>query len=456
MSASEMRPSQTGPGLSRTDTLVGIDPSEAEKGTAPPAPASGSGSSGAVQEVHVIPEGGFKAWSTVVGAWLVMMSTFGYIASFGVFQALYVEDLLSNYTASDISWIGGVQILLMFAVAVPAGRLFDAHHFRAIMVTGSVLHVGCCFALSGAQPGKYYQYMLSQGLGQGIACGLMYLPAVAVMAHHFAKKRAFVIGIVFTGGALGGVIFPILLNNVFQTNSFRWGVRAGGFFLLGILTIANLLMHSHYNPAHKSMAKPSILTLLRDRVYVVSMVSALCSGWGLFFPFFYLQLYATSHGMNQTIAFYTIAITNAGSVLGRILPNTFADRFGPITCQIPSQFISAGLIFALFGVKDQGSLIAFAVLYGIFSGAVFSLFAPMLVVMADSMAEVGIRMGLAFCVMGIAGLTGNPINGALIGSGPVFSWWKAITFSGIALFTGACLMTTTRYLLQQKRQKRWV
>ncbi|KZP00822.1 MFS general substrate transporter [Calocera viscosa TUFC12733] len=450
------KPSQDAPGLSRTDTLVGAEAGDVEKGNTATASTSGNENSDALQPIHVIPEGGLKAWTTLAGAWLVMIATFGYIASFGVFQALYVEDRLSNYSASSIAWIGGVQILLIFAMGIPAGRLFDAHHFRATMVAGSVIHVGCCFALSAAQPGQYYQYFLSQGLGQGIACGLMYLPAVAVLSHHFAKKRALVIGVAFTGSALGGVIFPILLNNVFQTNGFQWGVRAAGFFLLGILTVANLLMYPHYNPAHKTMAKPSIMKLLKDRVYLTSMVSALCSGWGLFFPFFYLQLYASSHGMSQTIAFYTIAITNAGSVLGRITPNVFADRFGPITCQIPSQFISAALIFALFGVKDQGSLIAFAVLYGIFSGAVFSLFAPMLAIMADSMAEIGIRMGLAFFVMGVAGLTGNPINGALIGNGPEYAWWKAIVFSGIALFSGACLMTLTRHFLQEKRQKRWV
>ncbi|KZP00836.1 MFS general substrate transporter [Calocera viscosa TUFC12733] len=438
------KPSHDSTAPSRTDTLVPGEISDVEKGENPAASASGSEDSTALQPVHVIPEGGWKAWSTVAGAWLIMMSTFGYIQSFGVFQALYVEDRLSNYSASTIAWIGGAQVFLIFAMGIPAGRLFDAHHFRATMITGSVLLVGCCFALSAAQPGQYYQYFLSQGLGQGIACGLMYLPGVAVLSQHFAKKRALAIGVAFTGGALG------------RTNGFEWGVRAAGFFLLGNLTLGNLLMHSNYNPAHKTMAKPSIMTLLKDRVYVTAMASGLGTGWGLFFPFFFLQLYASSHGMSQTIVFYTIAITNAGAVLGRIVPNLLADRFGPITCQIPPQFISAALIFALFGVKDQGSLIAFAVLYGIFSGAVLSLYAPMLVTMADSMAEVGIRMGVAFCVMGIAGLTGNPINGALLGSGPEYAWWKAIVFSGISLVTGACLMTLTRRFLQEKRQKRWV
>jgi len=410
---------------------------------------------GPLQE-HVILDGGWKAWSTVLGASLVMMCSFGYVNSFGVFQAVYVEELLSNYSTSDIAWIGSMQIFLVFGMGIPAGMLFDAHKFRTSMVVGSVLHIGCCFGLSAAQPGQYYQYFLSQGLGQGIATGLIYLTAIGVISHHFQKRRALATGIVFTGTGIGGVVFPIMLNQVFQSRGFVWGVRAAGFFLLGALLLANLLMHPHYNPAHKKAPKPSIVTLMKDKAYSIGTIGAFIAGFGLLFPFFYLQLYAISIGIDQNIAFYTIAITNGASVFGRLVPNLFADRLGPMTCQIPSLFISTALVFALYGVKDQGSLIAFCVLYGFFSGAVFSLFAPMLAFMADSMAEVGIRMGLAFFIFALAGLTGNPIIGALIGQGPVYDWNRGFAFAGVTLLVGAVLMVIARYFLQQKKQKRWV
>ena len=79
----------------------------------------------------------------------------------------------------------------------------------------------------------------------------------------------------------------------------------------------------------------------------------------------------------------------------------------------------------------------------------------MLAIMADSMAEVGYeltpvriliadgssstRMGFAFFIFGIAGLTGNPIVGALIGYDPAqYHWWKGIVFSGVG-FSSCCL-----------------
>lgn len=45
-----------------------VDP---EKGPAAPAPA------------FTFPDGGWKAWSTVAGAWLVLFVSFGYVNAFG-------------------------------------------------------------------------------------------------------------------------------------------------------------------------------------------------------------------------------------------------------------------------------------------------------------------------------------------------------------------------------------
>lgn len=265
-------------------------------------------------------------------------------------------------------------------------------------------------------------------------------------------------GIVLTGSSIGSIVVPVLLDNVLATGNYQSGVRDCGYLLVGLLVPANLLMFPHFNPEHKNVEKVTILKLVSERSYVVGLTAAFFTNLGLFFPSSFLQLWAVAHGMNQNLAFYTGAIMNAASILGRIAPNYFADIWGPVTCQIPSQYVCVILLFALFGVTTNASIIVFAVLYGIASGAVYSLFAPMLAVMANSMAEVGIRLGFASIILGVAGLIGNPITGALLGNGsPItFEWWKAIVFNGVCLAAGASLMIPLRYLLQQKKQKRWV
>ncbi|EJU01050.1 MFS general substrate transporter [Dacryopinax primogenitus] len=406
---------------------------------------------------HVIPDGGWKAWCTVAGAFLILMCSSGYANSYGVFQAAYVEELLPNHSASEIAWIGTVQDFLFFSMGIPAGILFDARKFRSLTVSGSVLLVGCCFAQSAAKPGQYYQFFLSQGVGQGIGLGLMYLPAVAVVSQYFLKWRALVTGVLYMGSGLGGVIFPILINKVLQSHGFTTSVRATGYLLLGGLVLANLLIRPNYNPSHNSLPPPKLKTLLTDLPYLIGTLSAFFTGFGIFFPFFYIQLYSITIGLDQNISFYTLTIMNGASIFGRFIPTIFADRFGPITCQIPSTIISTVLVFVLLSIKTQPGIIAFCVLYGFFSGAgkVVSLFPPMIALMANSMAEVGVRMGLSFFVYSLAVLTGSPIVGALIGYGP-FTWWKGIVFAGVCFGAGSGLMLVTRSMLQRKKGVKWI
>ena len=52
---------------------------------------------------------------------------------------------------------------------------------------------------------------------------------------------------------MGGIIFPIMLNQLFHNSvGFAWGVRASAFLILGLLVIANLIM----SPRPPSGGKP--------------------------------------------------------------------------------------------------------------------------------------------------------------------------------------------------------
>lgn len=48
----------------------------------------------------------------------------------------------------------------------------------------------------------------------GFASSLTFTPSVAVIGHWFNKKRGNATGIAATGGAVGGIVFPLLLENL--------------------------------------------------------------------------------------------------------------------------------------------------------------------------------------------------------------------------------------------------
>lgn len=53
--------------------------------------------------------------------------------------------------------------------------------------------------LSLAKPHHYYQNFLSQGLGMGLAMGILFLPALSITSHYFRVKRSWSMGVVFAG-----------------------------------------------------------------------------------------------------------------------------------------------------------------------------------------------------------------------------------------------------------------
>jgi len=171
---------------------------------------------------------------------------------------------------------------------------------------------------------------------------------------------------------------------------------------------------------------------------------------GLFFPIYFIQVFASSKGLSQNVAFYTLAVLNAGSVFGRVLPNFLADKYGPFNLLIPCVIVSAALQWIMLACGSAGGVMAFSAIYGFFSGAYVSLLPSVLISFARGLHEIGVRMGLPFVLIAIGALIGSPICGTLIGSSD-FVWWKGATFAGVCILVGSALLMYAR-MLQAKRK----
>jgi MFS family permease len=80
--------------------------------------------------------------------------------------------------------------------------------------------------LSLTKPHHYYQTFLSQGLGIGLGMGCLFLPGVSIVSQYFRARRSLAMGCVVAGASVGGVIWPITLNHLFNDSAgFAWGVR---------------------------------------------------------------------------------------------------------------------------------------------------------------------------------------------------------------------------------------
>ncbi|CDO74353.1 hypothetical protein BN946_scf184582.g2 [Trametes cinnabarina] len=209
------------------------------------------------------------------------------------------------------------------------------------------------------------------------------------------------------------------------------------------LTVAGALLQSHPPSARISLrhqvrhASPDP-TLMLTRLHpswigsVQLFLMAFGTNLGLFVPFFYLQLFAEDHGVSSVVTTYILAILNAGSTLGRILPVALAGSLGVYAMLLPAIAASAGFVFALLGVTGDGGVGAVAALFGLSSGTYVSLIPPLLGTLCTDMSELGLRMGLAFSLVGTSMLVGTPVFGALLDTrgGGERVWWRAVVFAG--------------------------
>jgi MFS family permease len=161
-------------------------------------------------------DGGLIAWSQVLVSFLLVVNGFGYFSSFGLFQAHWELTLARG--ASDISWVGSLQLSLLFFVGTLSGRLMDAGFFRSLIMAGCALQILGIFTTAAVN--EYWQLLLAQGLVQGLGNGMLFTPLVTLISLYFNKNRPFALGVAACGAPVGGVMFTMVSpDNVLTLDS---------------------------------------------------------------------------------------------------------------------------------------------------------------------------------------------------------------------------------------------
>ncbi|KAJ6460229.1 major facilitator superfamily domain-containing protein [Mycena sanguinolenta] len=391
-----------------------------------------------------VPEGGFVAWSTVAGAWLVLFATFGYVrlrfTVHGVagwtYLDYYVRVFLTDHTPSSIAWIGSFQIMLPFLLGPVAGRIFDDGGFHVLEILGGLIFTISVFMLSLCQHGQYYQIFLAQGLGMGIGLGLTYLPSVSIIMHHFKRHSWLVSGIVMSGASAGSTVFPLgARTHLLPRVGFAQTIRLTGAIIPPVLVLGNLMMRTRLPPRSKrggNNSPPNIRCFLVEPAYMIAVFGMFLGLLGLYFPLVYLQLFSVQHNVGSTLAFHSISILNASGAFVRLFGNYWADKYGPFNLQVCCSIGSGVFIFALLGIHNAASLVAIAILYGAFSNWYLALAFACYASLAKGPEEIGVRGGLALAFCSIGALISGPVQGALLTSD--YHWIRPIAFAGVSLY----------------------
>ncbi|KAF9235616.1 hypothetical protein BU15DRAFT_64711 [Melanogaster broomeanus] len=410
-----------------TVTLLGVVPLDKEK-PLPPIPGR---------------KGDLSGLSTALGAYVVTGTRFHLVSIkvnvlwdwssqtgteksmlWQLWLDFYTQHYLSEHSSSAISWIGSTNAFLFEITGLIAGRLHDRGYLYGpcyhLVIGGSLLQVFSLFMLSFAKPGQFYQIFLSQGIGSGIAAGLVFIPSLAVLSHHFDKHLATMMAIVTSGSSLGGAIHPIMLNNTINGR-------------LALPMVSARARVSLMPPSDRTSFFVSAKKCMHDSAYLFCV-----AGGGLLLIFTpYLQL----------------VIMNSSSAIAQLFAGLLATIIGLDMAMIFSSFGAAAVVFGMIGISTVSSVVAVAVLYGCFSGivgtlTVFALIGPMLTLLTPDLSELGVRLSLPGVMFGLGGLIGPPISGALLTD--QYIWYRGAVFNGTLAAVGAILLVIMKVILDRR------
>ncbi|KAK1145908.1 hypothetical protein N8T08_003854 [Aspergillus melleus] len=374
---------------------------------------------------------GLTAWLQVLGSFFLFFNSWGVINTWGAFQTYYEQNILSDVSSSSIAWIGSLQSFLLMLFGVVTGPLFDAGYFRALVGFGTfMLPFGLMMTSISTQ---YWHFILAQGVCIGLASGCLFVPSVAILPQYFKNKRGFANGLAASGSSIGGVIYPIMFNQLQNKVGFPWATRAVGFMAFGLCCFSFCLMRMRFQPKEKR--KLVQLSAFKEPAFVMFAVAMFLGFLGFYNFLFYVQSYAIDTGIvDSTLGFYLLSMLNAGSTFGRILPNFIADHTGPLNMLTPAATATAILAFAWIGVHNVPGIIVLAILYGLCSGGFVSLPPVVMASLTKDIRDLGTRLGMIFATTSIGLLIGTPIGGAILND--------THKYLGVQLFTACCLITS--------------
>ncbi|THY11343.1 MFS general substrate transporter [Aureobasidium pullulans] len=271
-------------------------------------------------DLTTYPEGGIRAWLVVLGAWCGLTASIGLYNTTGVFSVIISNTILTSSSPTSIGWIFSIYAFMIF---------------------------------------------LAFSLLTGLGSSLLLTPSMACVAHWFDTRRGLASGIAWTGGGVGGVLFPLLIQGLLPHIGWAWCIRITASILLFLCIITICLCRSRIPPSvRKDDTSPWRATLPDYHIFLdgtgamaFTTIGVLFVDLAYFIPITYLPSYylsrqnlPTSSTISGSAAFgyQLLAILNAASCFGRLISGSLGDHFGHYNTMIISLFLCVLSIFTLW------------------------------------------------------------------------------------------------------------
>ncbi|KAK2032996.1 major facilitator superfamily transporter [Colletotrichum zoysiae] len=387
------------------------------------------------------PDGGFVAWMQVVGGFTLFFNSWGILSAFGVFQTTYESGALFRESSSNISWIGAVQYCTAMVTGFWAGPVYDRGYLRTLLVIGTTCVVVGHMLLSLCH--AYWQVVLAEGFVIGTGAGCLFLVCISTLPQYFDKKLGLAAGIASSGSSFGGIVYPVVFFQSVDRVGFAWAVRIIGFIALATLMIPLFVMKARGKPGNPR----SFIdwTAFRDGRYMTFVAGTVFGSASVLILNTYISYFGQNRSLlDNAMSFYIVAVFNAASCVGRILPNFISDTFGPFNIFAPFMFITGAAALCMIAVQNEGGLIAMSIVLGFLSGVFPSMPPVCFARLTKDKSKLGTRMGMGYSMSSLGYLAGAPGAGAILGTVAPLEWTGLWIYCGMASFASGSIYAAIR------------
>lgn len=425
------------------------------------ADAQPSETAGPHETSELFPDGGWRAYSVVLGLFLGLVVNFGFLNAVGAVQAYVSSHQLAGEKVSSVSWVFSIYVSLPFLLGAFVGPVFDTHGSTRLLMMSTVLLTGGFMAVSWSSSIVAFIFSLSLCMGAGHALAIT--PCVSLVSHWFLLNRGKALGLASLGGSIGGTFWPLILNGLYSSVGFGWAIRICGFICLASMLVCVSLVKTRVSRKITQTEGDEIakarrflqttkdffdVGALKDPPFAFLVAGVFLTEVSLMSILTYMASYAMAHGFTEKNALILVTIFNACGALGRYFPGILADKYGNFNVMVimlTGFTISVLVVWLPFGHKRLG-LYLFSVLCGFFSSSILGL-TPVCLGSISQVDKFGQRYGLMYTCSSTGILFGIPVGAAIIGNGSSQNYTHFAGFCGAFACAGTISWFCSRWTL---------
>ena len=394
----------------------------------------------------------FYGYIVVGAAFLIMMIMGGTMYSFGVFFKPLLTEF--GWTRAETSGAYSLLLFLHGLLYIVTGRLNDKFGPR-IVITTCGFFFGLGYLLM-SQISAIWQLYLFYGVVIGIGMSGGFVPLVSTIARWFVKRRGLMTGVAVSGIGAGAMIMPQVANWLISSYGWRTSYIVVGITALVLIMLAAQFLRRDPTqmgrlPYGADEVKEEGLNLeaggfslreaIRTRQLWIYCAMAGSFGLGVQAIMVHIVPHAIDMGISPTSAASILTIIGAGSLTGRIIMGSVADRIGNKLAYIICFILEAGALFWLLAAKELWVLYLFAVVFGFAYGGHVPLGSP---IIADlfGLSSHGVILGATAFSMTTAGAIGPLLAGHIFDI--TNSYYRAFLVCAAVSVVGLILLSQLR------------